>query len=33
VVTRAPRPKTLKLRRILLVTSRRMIDGDEDSTL
>ncbi len=33
VVTRAPRPKILNQRRIALVTSRRMIDGDEDGTL
>jgi hypothetical protein len=33
VVTRAPRPKIFKLRRILLVTSRRMNDGDKDRTL
>jgi hypothetical protein len=33
VVTRAPRQKILNLRRILLVTLRRMNDGDEDGTL
>ena len=33
VVTRAPRPKILNQRRISLVTSRRMNDGDEDGTL
>ena len=33
VVTSAPRPKIFRLRRISLVTSRRMIDGDEDGTL
>ena len=33
VVTRAPRRKILNLRKISLVTSRRMSDGDEDGTL
>ncbi len=33
VVTRAPRRKILDLRRILLVTTRRMNDRDEDGTL
>jgi putative addiction module killer protein len=32
-VTRAPRRKNLTLRRILLVTSRRMNDGDEGRAL
>jgi hypothetical protein len=32
VVTRAARPKIFKLRRISLVTSRRMIDIDENGT-
>jgi hypothetical protein len=33
VVTRAPRPKILNLRRISLKTSKRMHDGDEDGIL
>ena len=33
VVTKAPRRKILNLHRILLVTTRRMNDGDEDGTL
>ncbi len=33
VVTRAPRQKIFNLRRISLVTSRRINDGDEDGTL